>query len=226
MKLGGNPNRGKGYDEYIHRIGELVKGEVKHVGRSDIIVDLKGIEAVLPRAEQSRLERWKQGEQIRTVVTNVVERPNLPVELSRTSPKLMLRLFEAEVPEIRDGIVVIKAAVREPNERAKIAVMSNDPNVDAVAACIGLKSARVRMVTIELRGEKIDVFDWSDEPSVLAANALTPAKVNKIITDIEQHLMVAIVNEDQLSLAVGTRGQNVRLATKLTGWNIDLRTEE
>jgi len=221
-----NPERGEGYDEYINRIGDLVKGEVKSVKRADIIVDLNGIEAVLPRSEQSRHERWNQGDRIRTVVTNVVKRPNLPVELSRTSPNLLLRLFEAEVPEIQDGIVVIKAAVREPNERAKIAVISNDPNVDAVAACVGLKSSRVRMVTIELRGEKIDVFEWSDEPSVLAANALTPAKVNKIITDIEQRLMVAIVDEGQLSLAVGTRGQNVRLATKLVGWKIDLRTEE
>jgi N utilization substance protein A len=149
------------------------------------------------------------------------------VEVSRTSPELLLRLFEMEVPEIYDGTVVIKSAVREPGERAKIAVMSNERDVDPVGACVGMKGSRVQAIIRELRGEKIDIIEWSDEPSVFAANALSPAKVNQVrITDIENRQMEVIVNEDQLSLAIGKRGQNVRLATKLVGWNIDIRSEE
>jgi N utilization substance protein A len=139
----------------------------------------------------------------------------------------LLRLFEMEVPEIYDGTVVIKSAVREPGERAKIAVMSNERDVDPVGACVGMKGSRVQAIIRELRGEKIDIIEWSDEPSVFAANALSPAKVNQVrITDIENRQMEVIVNEDQLSLAIGKRGQNVRLATKLVGWNIDIRSEE
>jgi N utilization substance protein A len=140
---------------------------------------------------------------------------------------LLLRLFEMEVPEIYDGTVVIKSAVREPGERAKIAVTSNERDVDPVGACVGMKGSRVQAIIRELRGEKIDIIEWSDEPSVFAANALSPAKVNKVrITDIDNRQMEVIVNEDQLSLAIGKRGQNVRLATKLVGWNIDIRSEE
>jgi N utilization substance protein A len=140
---------------------------------------------------------------------------------------LLLRLFEMEVPEIYDGTVVIKSAVREPGERAKIAVTSNERDVDPVGACVGMKGSRVQAIIRELRGEKIDIIEWSDEPSVFAANALSPAKVNQVrITDIENRQMEVIVNEDQLSLAIGKRGQNVRLATKLVGWNIDIRSEE
>ena len=147
--------------------------------------------------------------------------------VSRTSPELLLRLFEMEVPEIYDGTVVIKSAVREPGERAKIAVTSNERDVDPVGACVGMKGSRVQAIIRELRGEKIDIIEWSDEPSVFAANALSPAKVNQVrITDIENRQMEVIVNEDQLSLAIGKRGQNVRLATKLVGWNIDIRSEE
>ena len=221
-------DRPDGYEQYIDRIGELVNGHVKRFARDDIIVDLgSDLEAVLPRSQQSRLEQWSQGQKIRAVINNVFKESRPQVELSRTSPELLLRLFEMEVPEIYDGKVVIKSVVREPGERAKIAVMSNAPNVDSVGACVGRNGSRVRLIIIELRGEKIDVIEWSDEPSVLAANALAPAKVNQVrIRNIEQRLMEAIVNEDQLSLAVGTRGQNLRLATRLVGWNIDLRSEE
>jgi N utilization substance protein A len=162
------------------------------------------------------------------VINNVSKESKGPqVEVSRTSPELLLRLFEMEVPEIYDGTVVIKSAVREPGERAKIAVMSNERDVDPVGACVGMKGSRVQAIIRELRGEKIDIIEWSDEPSVFAANALSPAKVNQVrITDIENRQMEVIVNEDQLSLAIGKRGQNVRLATKLVGWNIDIRSEE
>jgi N utilization substance protein A len=216
------------YEEYIDKIGDLVNGYVKRFERGNIIVDLGNLEAILPRSQQSRGEQWNQGERIRVVINNVSKESKGPqVEVSRTSPELLLRLFEMEVPEIYDGTVVIKSAVREPGERAKIAVMSNERDVDPVGACVGMKGSRVQAIIRELRGEKIDIIEWSDEPSVFAANALSPAKVNQVrITDIENRQMEVIVNEDQLSLAIGKRGQNVRLATKLVGWNIDIRSEE
>jgi N utilization substance protein A len=216
------------YEQYIDKIGDLVNGYVKRFERGNIIVDLGNLEAILPRSQQSRGEQWNQGERIRGVIHNVSKESKGPqVEVSRTSPELLLRLFEMEVPEIYDGTVVIKSAVREPGERAKIAVMSNERDVDPVGACVGMKGSRVQAIIRELRGEKIDIIEWSDEPSVFAANALSPAKVNQVrITDIENRQMEVIVNEDQLSLAIGKRGQNVRLATKLVGWNIDIRSEE
>src|SRR5213595_3844917 len=216
------------YDQYIDRVGELVNGFVKRFERGNMIVDLGNLEAILPRSQQSRGEQWNQGERIRVVINNVSKESKGPqVEVSRTSPELLLRLFEMEVPEIYDGTVVIKSCVREPGERAKIAVTSNERDVDPVGACVGMKGSRVQAIIRELRGEKIDIIEWSDEPSVFAANALSPAKVNQVrITDIENRQMEVIVNEDQLSLAIGKRGQNVRLATKLVGWNIDIRSEE
>src|ERR1041385_2595594 len=216
------------YEQYIDKIGDLVNGYVKRFERGNIIVDLGNLEAILPRSQQARGEQWNQGERIRVVINNVSKESKGPqVEVSRTSPELLLRLFEMEVPEIYDGTVVIKSAVREPGERAKIAVMSNERDVDPVGACVGMKGSRVQAIIRELRGEKIDIIEWSDEPSVFAANALSPAKVNQVrITDIENRQMEVIVNEDQLSLAIGKRGQNVRLATKLVGWNIDIRSEE
>ncbi len=216
------------YDQYIDKLGDLISGFVKRFERGDMIVDLGTIEAALPRKEQSRGEQWTQGERIRVVISNVLKEAKGPqVEVSRTSPELLRRLFEMEVPEIYDETVVIKSAVREPGERAKIAVASNERDVDPVGACVGMKGSRVQAIIRELRGEKIDIIEWSDEPSVFAANALSPAKVNQVrITDIERRQMEVIVNDDQLSLAIGKRGQNVRLATKLVGWNIDIRSEE
>jgi N utilization substance protein A len=216
------------YDQYVDKIGDLVNGFTKRFERGNIIVDLGNLEAILPRGQQSRGEQWNQGERIRVVIHNVSKESKGPqVEVSRTSPELLRRLFEMEVPEIYDETVVIKSAVREPGERAKIAVTSNERDVDPVGACVGMKGSRVQAIIRELRGEKIDIIEWSDEPSVFAANALSPAKVNQVrITDIENRQMEVIVNEDQLSLAIGKRGQNVRLATKLVGWNIDIRSEE
>ena len=216
------------YEQYIDRVGELINGFVKRFERGNMIVDLGNLEAILPRSQQSRGEQWNQGERIRVVITNVSKESKGPqIEVSRTSPELLERLFEMEVPEIYDGTVVIKSCVREPGERAKIAVVSNERDVDPVGACVGMKGSRVQAIIRELRGEKIDIIEWSEEPSVFAANALSPAKVNQVrITDIENRQMEVIVNEDQLSLAIGKRGQNVRLATKLVGWNIDIRSEE
>src|SRR5438270_11478630 len=216
------------YEQYIDRVGELVNGFVKRFERGNMIVDLGNLEAILPRSQQSRGEQWNQGERIRVVINNVSKESKGPqVEVSRTSPELLRRLFEMEVPEIYDETVVIKSCVREPGERAKIAVASNEKDVDPVGACVGMKGSRVQSIIKELRGEKIDIIEWSDEPSVFAANALSPAKVSQVrITDINNRQMEVIVGEDQLSLAIGKKGQNVRLATRLVGWEIMIVSEE
>jgi N utilization substance protein A len=217
------------YDEYVDRKGELINGMVKRFERGDLIIDLgNNLEAILPRKEQSRGEMWNQGERIRVVITDVSkEQKGQQITVSRGSSELIKRLFEMEVPEIYDETVVIKSAVREPGDRAKIAVASNEKDVDPVGACVGMKGSRVQSIIKELRGEKIDIIEWSDEPSVFAANALSPAKVSQVrITDIENRGMTVIVGEDQLSLAIGKKGQNVRLATRLVGWDIKIVSEE
>src|ERR687887_1102549 len=169
------------YDQYIDRVGELVNGFVKRFERGNMIVDLGNLEAILPRSQQSRGEQWNQGERIRVVINNVSKESKGPqVEVSRTSPELLERLFEMEVPEIYDGTVVIKSCVREPGERAKIAVISNERDVDPVGACVGMKGSRVQAIIRELRGEKIDIIEWSEDPAIFAANALSPAKVSKV----------------------------------------------
>ena len=217
------------YEQYIDRVGELVSGYVKRFERGDIIVDLGNVEAILPRSQQVRTEQWTQGERIRAVIHKVYspkEAKGPQVELSRTSTELLRRLFEMEVPEIYDETVVIKGIVREPGERSKVAVASNERDVDPVGACVGMKGSRVQAIIRELRGEKIDIIEWSEEPSIFAANALSPAKVNQVrITDIERKKIEVIVDEDQLSLAIGKRGQNVRLAAQLVGWDIDIKSE-
>lgn len=221
--------REKVYDEYVDRKGELINGMVKRFERGDLIVDLgSNLEAILPRKEQSRGEMWNQGERIRVVIADVSkEQKGQQITVSRGSPDLVKRLFEMEVPEIYDETVVIKSAVREPGDRAKIAVTSNEKDVDPVGACVGMKGSRVQSIIKELRGEKIDIIEWSDEPSVFAANALSPAKVSQVrITDIENRQMTVMVGEDQLSLAIGKKGQNVRLATRLVGWDIKIVSEE
>ena len=221
--------REKVYDEYIDRKGELINGTVKRFERGDIIVDLgNNLEAILPRKEQSRGEVWNQGERVRVVIVDVTkDQKGQQIRVSRASADLVRRLFEMEVPEIYDETVVIKSAVREPGDRAKIAVTSNEKDVDPVGACVGMKGSRVQAIIKELRGEKIDIIEWSDEPSVFAANALSPAKVSQVrITDIDKRKMHVIVGEDQLSLAIGKKGQNVRLATRLVGWDIDIVSEE
>ncbi|HMO80488.1 MAG TPA: transcription termination factor NusA [Pyrinomonadaceae bacterium] len=221
--------REKVYEEYIDRKGELINGTVKRFERGDIIIDLgDNLEAILPRKEQARGEIWNQGERIRVVILDVSkEQKGQQITVSRASAELIKRLFEMEVPEIYDDTVVIKSAVREPGDRAKIAVASNEKDVDPVGACVGMKGSRVQSIIKELRGEKIDIIEWSDEPSVFAANALSPAKVSQVrITDINNRQMEVIVGEDQLSLAIGKKGQNVRLATRLVGWNVKIVSEE
>jgi N utilization substance protein A len=221
--------REKVYDEYIDRKGELINGTVKRFERGDMIIDLgNNLEAVLPKREQARGETWNQGERIRVVIQDVTkEQKGQQIRASRASADLLKRLFEMEVPEIYDDTVVIKSAVREPGDRAKIAVTSNEKDVDPVGACVGMKGSRVQSIIKELRGEKIDIIEWSDEPSVFAANALSPAKVSQVrITDINNRKMAVIVTEDQLSLAIGKKGQNVRLATRLVGWDIDIISED
>src|SRR5437763_1044757 len=221
--------REKVYDEYVDRKGELINGTVKRFERGDMIIDLgNNLEAIVPRKEQSRGEMWNQGERIRVVIVDVTkDQKGQQIRASRSSEELLKRLFEMEVPEIYDETVVIKSAVREPGDRAKIAVASNEKDVDPVGACVGMKGSRVQSIIKELRGEKIDIIEWSDEPSVFAANALSPAKVSQVrITDINTRQMEVIVGEDQLSLAIGKKGQNVRLATRLVGWEIKIVSEE
>ena len=221
--------REKVYDEYVDRKGELINGTVKRFERGDMIIDLgNNLEAILPKREQSRGEIWNQGERTRVVIVDVSkDQKGQQIRVSRASSELVKRLFEMEVPEIYDDTVVIKSAVREPGDRAKIAVTSNEKDVDPVGACVGMKGSRVQSIIKELRGEKIDIIEWSDEPSVFAANALSPAKVSQVrITDINKRKMEVIVGEDQLSLAIGKKGQNVRLATRLVGWDIDIVSED
>ena len=221
--------REKVYNEYYDRIGEIFHGQVKRFERGDMIVEFQAnLEAVVPRKEQVRSDMWNINDRIRVVIKDVTKEPRgQQIIASRASAELLKRLFETEVPEIYDGTVVIKSAVREPGDRAKLAVTSNEKDVDPVGACVGMKGSRVQSVIKELRGEKIDIIEWSEEPSIFAANALSPAKVSQVrITDIEKRKMEVIVPEDQLSLAIGKFGQNVRLATKLVGWNIDIVSEE
>src|SRR4051812_9053212 len=224
--------REKVYNEFIGKLGELENGYVKRFERGDMIIDLNGkTEGIIPRSQQSRAERYSQGDRIKAVIIDVHTQPKGPqVVLSRTDPRLLIKLFEMEVPEIYDGTVVIKGAVREPGERAKIAVMSRERDVDPVGACVGMKGSRVQSIIRELRGEKIDIIPWHDDIVNYAQNSLAPAKITRVsVTSDEQahrpHLDV-IVDNDQLSLAIGKRGLNVRLAAELIGAKIDIKSEE
>lgn len=217
------------YEEYIGKKGELINGYVKRFEGGRMIIDIgNGLEAVMPKNQQSRSETFSQGERIRCVIHDVHREAKGPqIEVSRTDPELVKRLFEMEVPEIYDGTVVIKAAVREPGDRAKIAVASNERDVDPVGACVGMKGSRVQSIIRELRGEKIDIIEWSEDPAIFAANALSPAKVSKVaVIDFEDKKLQVTVDSEQQSLAIGKRGQNVRLAARLVGWDIDIRSEE
>ncbi len=216
------------YNEYSQKIGEMVNGIAKRFEGPDIIVDVGKTEALLPLREQSRAETYKQGERIRAVIVKVLPVAKGPqVILSRTDPQLLVRLFEMEIPEIYDGTIVVKSAVHEPGDRAKVAVASLDRDVDPVGACVGMKGSRINSIIRELRGEKIDIVQWSDDPAQYAANALNPAKISKVlIIDPAEKRMEVIVEEKQQSLAIGKKGQNVRLASRLIGWQIDVKSEE
>ena len=224
--------REKVYNEFVGKVGELENGYVKRFERGDMIIDLNGkTEGIIPRSQQSRAERYSQGDRIKAVIIDVHTQPKGPqVVLSRTDPRLLIKLFEMEVPEIYDGTVVIKGAVREPGERAKIAVSSRERDVDPVGACVGMKGSRVQSIIRELRGEKIDIIPWNDDVVTFAQNSLAPAKITRVsVTSDENahrpHLDV-IVDNDQLSLAIGKRGLNVRLAAELIGAKIDIKSEE
>ena len=216
------------FAEYNQQIVEVKNGVVKRFENGDIIVELGRIEAVLPRKEQSRAESYTPGERIRAVIKGVNRSAKGPqIVLSRTDPALLIKLFEQEVPEIYDGTVMIRGAVREAGDRAKVAVYSRERDVDPVGACVGMKGTRVQAIIRELRGEKIDIVEWSEDPVQLVTNALSPAKVQRVsIVDERDRIMEVVVEDKQLSLAIGKKGQNVRLAAKLTGWRIDIKSEE
>ncbi len=214
------------YNEFIERKGELVNGIVRRYEKGELIVDLGRAEAVLPQNEQAPREVYRQGDRIKALITRIEMTGKGPqIVLSRVNPAMLAKLFEGEVPEIAEGIVEVKGVVREPGSRAKIAVYSHDGNVDPVGACVGMRGARVQNVVSELRGEKIDIIPWSEDIARFACNALAPAVVSKIYIDDESSAMEIIVADDQLSLAIGKRGQNVRLAARLTGWRIDIKSE-
>jgi N utilization substance protein A len=242
------------YNEYIDKLGELINGIVKRFERGDLIVELGRTEGIIPRSHQVRHERYSQGDRIRAVIVDVTKEANRPqVVLSRTAPQLLIKLLEMEVPEIYDGTVIIKGCVREPGERAKVAVASRDRDVDPVGACVGMKGSRVQAIMRELKGEKVDIIPHSSDVVSFAQSALAPAKVNRVamreqaiaipLLDTEgnpatnesggplllernETVLDVIVSDEQLSLAIGKRGQNVRLASRLLGCRIEIKSEE
>jgi transcription termination/antitermination protein NusA len=218
--------RQRQYNEFKDRVGEIVNGLVKRVEFGNVIVDLGRAEAILRRDELLPRESFRQGERVRAYIYDVRQEVRGPqIFLSRTHPQFMAKLFAQEVPEIYDSIIEIRAVARDPGSRAKIAVISNDSGIDPVGACVGMRGSRVQAVVAELQGEKIDIIPWSQDPATFVVNALAPAEVAKVVMDEEQRRIEVVVPDDQLSLAIGRRGQNVRLASQLTGWDIDILTE-
>ncbi len=221
-----NAERENIFNEYKDRKGEVITGIVRRFERGNVIVDLGRAEAVLPVREQVPRESYRAGDRIQAYVFDVLRESRGPqIILSRASVELLRKLFEMEVPEIAEGVVVIEAAAREPGGRAKIAVSSRDSDVDPVGACVGMKGSRVQAVVQELRGEKIDIVPWHEDPARFVCNALAPAEVSRVLLDDQNRAMEIIVPDDQLSLAIGRRGQNVRLASQLTGWKLDINSE-
>ena len=216
------------YDEYIGRVGEVINGIVKRFETGDIIVEMGRIEAMLRRRDQSRAENYTTGDRIRAVIVDVTkDTKGQQVILSRTDPALLVKMFEQEVPEIYDGTVSIRGAVREAGDRAKVAVHSHERDIDPVGSCVGMKGTRVQAIIRELRGEKIDIVEWSEDPILFITNAVSPAKIQRVtIVDTTERIVEIVVEDSQLSLAIGKKGQNVRLAAKLTGWRIDIKSEE
>jgi len=222
-----NAEREKIYNDFSRKKGEIVYGIVQQIERGNILVDVNGADCTLPLREQVPREIYRKGEHLRAYVLDIVKTDySLGVILSRRHPQFISKLFELEVPEIYEGIVEIKGVVREPGERAKISVISRDKDVDPVGACVGMKGARVQSVVRELRGEKIDIIEYTPNIRTFIMNALSPAKINKIEIDEERKSALVIVDEKYLSLAIGKKGQNVRLASRLVGWNIDIKSED
>ncbi len=219
--------RDRQYDEYKDRIGDIVNGIVKRVEYGNVVVDLGRGEAIVRRDEMLPREVFRNGDRIRAYIYDVRREQRGPqIFLSRTHPQFMSKLFAQEVPEIYDGIVEVKAVARDPGSRAKIAVVSRDSSVDPVGACVGMRGSRVQAVVNELQGEKIDIIPWSQDIATFVVNALAPAEVAKVVLDEERERIEVVVPDQQLSLAIGRRGQNVRLASQLTGWDIDILTEQ
>lgn len=218
--------RARQYEEYKHRVGEIVVGTVKRAESYSITVDLGRAEAVIRREEMIPRENLRQGDRVRAYVIDVREEPRGPqIFLSRACNEFMAKLFTQEVPEIYDGIIEIKAVAREAGSRAKISVLSNDPGIDPVGACVGMRGSRVQAVVGELQGEKVEIIPFTEEPASFVVNALAPAEVAKVVMDEVANRMEVVVPDEQLSLAIGRRGQNVRLASQLSGWYIDILTE-
>ena len=219
--------RDRQFDEFKDRIGEIINGTVKRVEYGNVIVDLGSGEAILRRDELIPREAFRYGDRVRAYLQDVRREQRGPqIFLSRTAPEFMAKLFAQEVPEIYDGIIEIRTVARDPGSRAKIAVISNDGSIDPVGACVGMRGSRVQAVVNELQGEKIDIIPWNQEQATFIVNALQPAQVAKVVIDEDQNRIEVVVPDEQLSLAIGRRGQNVRLASQLTGWDIDILTEE
>ena len=219
--------RERQYEEYKDRIGEIVHGTVKRVEFGSVVVDFGRAEGVVRRDEMIPRESFRNGDRIRAYIYDVRREARGPqIFLSRTHPQFMARLFAQEVPEIYDGIIEIRAVARDPGSRAKIAVISKDSSIDPVGACVGMRGVRVQAVVQELQGERIDIIPWNADPATFIVNALAPAEVSKVVLDEETRRVEVVVPDDQLSLAIGRRGQNVRLASQLTGWQIDILTEQ
>jgi N utilization substance protein A len=214
------------YESFINRKGEIINGIVQRIDKRDIIVNLGRTEAILPIREQVPRETYRRGDRIRAYILDVLHESRGPqIILSRSHPRFLVALFNTEVPEITEGIVSIMAAAREPGGRAKIAVTSNDSDIDPVGACVGMKGTRVQSVVHELKGEKIDIIPWHSDPAKFICNALSPAEISRVVIDEANRSMEVVVPDEYLSVAIGRRGQNVRLASKLTGWNIDVKSE-
>jgi len=215
------------YTEFVNRLGEIVVAEVKRFEKNSIVLEIDRVEAMLRRSEILRGDRFDKGQRVKVVISQVDKSVKDPqIQVSRTDPRLLINLFDSEVPEIHDGTVVIKSCVREAGDRAKVAVHSIDPDVDPVGACVGLKGSRVQAIIRELKNEKIDIVRYDEDPTKYISHALNPAKTQRVtITDLDRRRVEVIVEDDQLSVAIGKRGQNVRLAAKLTGWNIDVRSD-
>ncbi|MGM0453696.1 MAG: transcription termination factor NusA [Thermodesulfobacteriota bacterium] len=214
------------YQNFINRKGEIINGIVQRVTRNETVVNLGQAEAVLPRREQIPNEAYRRGDRIRAFIIKVHEESRGPqIVLSRTHPDFLIALFKSEVPEIAEGLVSILGAAREAGSRGKIAVKSNDPDIDPVGACVGIKGSRVQSVVQELRGEKIDIIPWHMDPAKFVCNALAPAEIARVIIDETNYAMEVVVPDDSLSIAIGKQGQNVRLASRLTGWHLDVKSE-
>lgn len=215
------------FEDYRNREGEIINGDVRQVNRDEIFLNVDDVEVVLPKTEQIPNEKYRRGESLRAVIKQVRKTTRGPeIIVSRSDSKFLIRLFELEIPEINDGIIEIKGIAREPGERTKIAVYSNDKHIDAVGACVGMKGMRIQAIVKELNNEKIDIINWSVEPEIFVTRALSPAKPKRIIIDEEEHKVIAVLNDEQISLAIGKGGLNRRLAAKLTKYDIQTLRED